>query len=97
MELENQKQNIGYLMTTKKYKLSFFGTSPRHDWAAIFLFGLALITTFSLLYYFDTLSIKSSISEDNLVREQKHYFNIEKAEKLLKDFEGRRGLVDQSL
>lgn len=97
MIIENQKQNTGYLITSKKYKLSFFGTNPRHDWAVMFFIGVLLVVSFSFLYYFENLSIKSSISEDDLVAEQKKYFNIEKAEKLLKDFEVRRGLVDQSL
>ncbi len=97
MNPENQKQNNGYIITSKKYKLSFFGTNPRHDWTVVFLVGLLLIISFSLAYYFESLHIKKRVSGEDLVSEQKKYFNVEKAEKLLKDFEVRRGLVDQTL
>jgi len=97
MELDMQKQNIGFLMTTKKYKLSFFGVSPKHDWNVVFNFGLILLIIFSVLYYFDSKIIKSSVSEDTLVREEKKYFEIEKARTLLNDFKTKRGIVDQGL
>jgi len=97
MELDTQKQNIGFLMTTKKYKLSFFGVSPKHDWNVVFNIGVALLIIFSVLYYFDGQIIKSSVSEDSAIRENKNYFDIEKAKTLLKDFETKRGIVDQSL
>ena len=84
-------------MIAKKYKLSFFGISPKHDWFAALFLGVALIITFSLIYYFDNLTIKNSISENNLVREQKNYFDVTKPEKLLKDFKIKRSVVDQSL
>ena len=96
MESKNKK-NFDQLMITKKYKLSFFGVSPKHDWYAALFLGVALIITFSLIYYFDNLTIKNSISGNNLVREQKNYFDITKAEKLLKDFEIKRSVIDQSL
>ena len=97
MELDMQKQNIGFLMTTKKYKLSFFGVSPKHDWNVVFNFGLILLIIFSVLYYFDSKIIKSSVSEDTLVREEKKYFEVEKAKTLLNDFKTKRDIVDQGL
>ena len=97
MNSNNKKQNIDQLMVAKKYKLSFTGTSPKHDWLTALSVGFILIIIFSAIYYFEKISIKNSISEDNLVREEKRHFNITKAEKLLKDFEVRKGFVDQSL
>jgi len=97
MEIEKQKQDIGFLMTTKKYKLSFFGVSPKHDWNVLFNIGVVLLIVASLLYYFDSQNIKRSISEESLVREEKNYFNIEKAKTLLKKLEAKRASVDQSL
>lgn len=97
MEISGQKQNIDYLMTTKKYKLSFFGISPKHDWNVLFNFGVVLLIAASLLYYFDSQNIKKSISSENLIREQKNYFNIEKAKILLKNLENKKTSVDQSL
>ena len=96
MEIEKQKKDIGFLMTTKKYKLSFFGVSPRHDWNVLFGIGVILLIVASLLYYFDSQNIKRSISEESLVREEKRYFDIEKAKTLLKNFETKRSSVDQS-
>jgi hypothetical protein len=100
MELDNQKQNIGRLITTKKYKLSFFGVSPKHDWNVAFNIGVILLIAASILYYLDSQNIKKSISEDSLTREDKKYFDIEKAKTLLNDFQKRSessGSVDQSL
>jgi ATP-dependent Zn protease len=97
MSNDNKKQNIDQLMVAKKYKLSFTGTSPKHDWFTVLFLCFVLIATFSTIYFFEKNTIKNSISGDGLVREQKTYFDITKAEKLLKDFEIRRGFVDQSL
>jgi hypothetical protein len=97
MEISGQKQNIDYLMTTKKYKLSFFGISPKHDWNVLFNFGVVLLIIASLLYYFDSQNIKKSTSSENLIREEKNYFNIEKAKNLLKNLETKKISVDQSL
>lgn len=97
MEIEEQKQNMGFIMTSKKYKLSLFGISPKHDWNVLFNFGVVLLIIASLLYYFDSQNIKKSISEDSLVREEKKYFDIEKAKNLLKKLEIKRSSVDQSL
>jgi len=96
MEINEQKQNMGSMMTTKKYKLSFFGVSPKHDWNVLFNIGVVLLIVFSLLYYFDNKNIKSSISEDSLVGENKKPFDVEKAKNLIKALETKRGMVDQS-
>lgn len=96
MEIKEQKQNMGFMMVTKKYKLSFFGISPKHDWNVIFNIGVTLLVIASVLYYFDSEAIKSSISEDSLVREEKKLFNIEKAKNVIKDLKIEKGMVDQS-
>ena len=93
----NKNQDNNNLGIAKKYKLSFLGTSPKHDWFfALFLF-FVLIMAFSVAYYFEKVSVKKSISGDNLVREEKIYFDITKAENLLKEFETKRSVIDQSL
>jgi hypothetical protein len=97
MKSNNQKQNIGHLMTTKKYKLSLFGVSPKHDWNVVFNLGVILLIAASILYYVDNQNIKKAISEDSLIREDKKYFDIEKARNLLNDFQKRTSSVDQSL
>jgi hypothetical protein len=97
MEIDNHKHNTGFMVIAKKYKLSFFGASPRHDWTMVFLFGFVLILISSSLYYFDSQNIKKSISGDALIREEKTYFDIEKAKNLITDFKKRIGQVDQSL
>jgi len=96
MELKEQKENIDFMMITRKYKLSFFGVSPRQDWAVAVILGFILITVFSLIYYFDSEIIKSSISEELLVREEKKPFDVEKVKNLVKDLKIKRGMVDQS-
>jgi len=97
MEINEQKHNMGFMMATKKYKLSFFGISPKHDWNVIFNIGVILLVTASILYYLDGEIIKGSISEDSLVRQEKRIFDIEKAKNIIKDFKQEKGLVDQSL
>jgi hypothetical protein len=96
METIEKKQNNSFQMTAKRYNLSFFGINPKQDWTVAFLFGLILILTFSALYYFDSQDIKRSIAGDSLVREEKKYFDIEKAKNLVTDFEKRMGRVDQT-
>jgi hypothetical protein len=93
----NQKQNIGFLMTTKKYKLSFFGVSPKHDWNVLFNIGVVLLLAASVLYYFDNKNIKESVLLDSNNYVEKKYFDVEKAKILLKNFQEKRGMVDQSL
>lgn len=96
MEINEQKHNIESMMATKKYKLSFFGISPKHDWNVVFNIGVALLVAASLIYYFDGEIIKSSVSEDSLFRQEKKVFDIEKAKTIIKDFKKEKGLVDQT-
>jgi len=96
MDFNKQKENIGLLMSTKKYKLSFFGISPRVDWAIVFTLGMILIFIFSALFYFDRENIRKSISGDSLIREEKRYFDIEKAKVLLREFEKKGVKFDQT-
>jgi len=85
MDLQIQKQNKRMLKPNKKYKLSFFGYSPRYDWAVAFNVGVILLILFSVIYYRESERIKKTIAEDNIQIEEKIYFDIEKAKKLLVD------------
>lgn len=94
---DNQKQNRVALMANKKYKLSFFGASPRTDWTIVLGLFLVLLAVLSAWFYFDRKNLEESLNDGGAAEAAESTFSVEKARQLIDEIENKNAIIDQNL